>query len=77
MWDDSNCDTINTIDFIRTFVRRCNEENIYFEVMNQNDVSEFLTGFINILHEEICRNVKITIRGEPENDMDKDSSKKY
>lgn len=71
MWDDSNCDTINTIDFIRTFIRRCNEESIYFEVMNQNDVSEFLTGFINILHEEICRNVNITIRGEPENNMDR------
>ena len=71
MWDDSNSDIIHTMDFVRTFIRRCNEENIYFEVLNQNDASEFLTGFINSIHEEICRNVNITIRGEPENDMDK------
>ena len=31
-----------------TFVNRCREENIYFEVFNQNDVSEFLTAFITV-----------------------------
>lgn len=71
MWYEENENVINTKDFIVTFIKRCEEENIYFDVFNQNDVSEFLNGFINILHEEICRSVTITPNGSPRNSFDK------
>ena len=70
MWDESNDSVIHTMPFLRTFVERCNEEKIYFEVHQQNDVSEFLNGFISILHEEIGRCVQITVTGTPKNKMD-------
>ena len=71
MWYEDNSDTfIKTRNFLITFVNRCREENIYFEVFNQNDVSEFLTAFITVLHEEIYRPVNITVSGEPKNNMD-------
>ena len=71
MWYENEESVINTIPFIRTFVERCNEENIYFQIHDQNDVSEFLNGFINILHEEISRGVTISPSGKPTNDMGK------
>ena len=72
MWDENDNDNnvIHTLPFIKKFVQRCCEEKIYFEVFNQNDVSEFLNGFITILHEEICRSVTITPSGPPKNEMD-------
>ena len=71
MWDsDSENNVIQTLPFLRKFVSGCNEENIYFEVFSQNDVSEFLNGFITLLHEEICRSVTITPSGVAKNVMD-------
>jgi len=69
MWYE-NGSVIQTIPFIKTFIQRCDEEGIYFDVHQQNDVSEFLNGFITILHEEICRSVSITPSGDPKNTMD-------
>ena len=71
MWYENDNTFIQTLPFIKTFIRRCDEENIYFDVYNQNDVSEFLNGFITILHEEICRCVSITPSGTPKDEMDK------
>ena len=71
MWDsDSENNVIETLPFLRKFVAGCTKENIYFEVFSQNDVSEFLNGFITILHEEICRSVTISPSGVARNDMD-------
>lgn len=69
MWYENDNSVIHTMPFIRTFIQRCDEENIYFDVHNQNDVSEFLNGFITILHEEICREVTISASGKPTNKM--------
>ena len=71
MWYENEDPVINTRNFISTFINRCDEENVYFDVFNQNDVSEFLNGFITILHEEICREVSITPTGTPKNNLDK------
>lgn len=71
MWYENEDPVINTRNFIGTFIDRCDEENVYFDVFNQNDVSEFLNGFITILHEEISRGVTITPTGTPRNNLDK------
>ena len=71
MWYENDNSVIHTMPFIKTFIQRCEEENIYFCVYNQNDVSEFLNGFISILHEEIGRSVSITPSGEAKDEMDK------
>jgi len=71
MWYENDHSVIVTKPFILTFIKRCNEENINFQVYNQNDVSEFLNGFIHILHEEICREVSILPSGNARNNLDK------
>ena len=37
MWDENDQTFIQTKPFILTFIRRCQDENIYFEVFNQNE----------------------------------------
>ena len=71
MWYENDTKVIKTLPFVKTFIQRCDEEKIYFDVFNQNDVSEFLNGFITILHEEIARSVSITPNGEPKDEMDR------
>ena len=44
MWNDEP-GPINTTEFLRKFIQKCQKGNIYFESFMQNDVSEFLIIF--------------------------------
>lgn len=53
MWNNDNSNSINLLDFIKSFIKNINKKNIYFENFNQNDAEEFLTILFDILHETI------------------------
>jgi ubiquitin carboxyl-terminal hydrolase 2/21 len=69
MWNDEP-GPINTTEFLRKFIQKCQKGNIYFESFMQNDVSEFLIIFMDMLHNEISREVSISHSGKPQNTMD-------
>ena len=47
MWSDDNNNSINSSNLIQIFIKKCKDENIYFESFQQNDASEFLTIFLD------------------------------
>ena len=70
MWDGSN-GVINTMPILKEFIKQCHLKNFFFQSFQQNDAQEFITFFIDLLHESIKRKVKIDIIGTPKNDYDK------
>tara|TARA_B110000495_G_C22967614_1_gene567624 strand:- start:293 stop:1246 length:954 start_codon:yes stop_codon:yes gene_type:complete len=70
MWDSTNDNTVDTMPLLKEFIKRCNNEDIYFESFNQNDTSDFLNTFMDLLHESIKRKVNIKINGIAENKYD-------
>ena len=71
MWNDTKEGVINTQDILRKFIELCHENDIYFESFQQNDASDFIRIFLDLLHESIKRNVSIKYTGEPTNTFDK------
>jgi len=69
MWNGSN-GTINTMSILKEFIRQCNLKNFFFQSFQQNDAQEFITFFIDLLHESIKRKVKINIIGNPQTKYD-------
>tara|TARA_Y100000768_G_C23928685_1_gene658893 strand:+ start:291 stop:1286 length:996 start_codon:yes stop_codon:yes gene_type:complete len=66
-----NKDTVSTLPLLKEFIRSCNNENIVFQSFNQNDTTDFLNTFMDLLHNSIKRKVSITITGEPKNKYDR------
>lgn len=62
MWSNENNECINPINLIKSFKTLCDEKDIYFENFNQNDVDEFLTIFLDLLHDSIKRKVKMNLK---------------
>ena len=56
---------------MKSFINKCNENDVYFESFEQNDASDFLNTYMDFLHESIKRKVNITISGSPKNNYDK------
>ena len=50
MWSNNDLGTINTMSLIKYFQKGCNDNNIYFQNFNQNDIDEFLVYFLELLH---------------------------
>ena len=73
MWSNNNSETQSPINLLRCFRQICSEKDLYFENFNQNDVDEFLTIFLDLLHESIKRKVTINLRNK--NDKESESSK--
>ena len=73
MWSNDNSETVTPINLLRCFRQICSEKDLYFENFNQNDVDEFLTIFLDLLHESIKRKVTINLRNK--NDKESESSK--
>ena len=63
MWSDNNGGAIHTMNFIKVFMDKCREKSIEFNSFIQNDTSEFLIYFLDFIHEEISRKIKINITG--------------
>jgi ubiquitin C-terminal hydrolase len=73
MWSNDNSETVTPINLLRCFRQICSEKDLYFENFNQNDVDEFLTIFLDLLHESIKRKVTINLRNK--NGKESESSK--
>jgi ubiquitin C-terminal hydrolase len=65
MWDNTNNNVIHTGNILREFIRLCQKENIYFESFQQNDASDFINIFMDLLHGSIKRKVNIEVSGTP------------
>jgi len=59
MWSNEDNNIQTPIDLLKYFVKVCNEKDLYFENFRQNDVDEFLTLFLDLLHQCITKKVKI------------------
>jgi len=68
MWSNDNNDLQNPIKVLRSFKTLCDEKDLYFENFNQNDVDEFLTLFLDLLHGCITRNVQINLKNKTDID---------
>ena len=71
MWEDERDGPINPKNLLLAFQRGCSSENYYFENFNQNDVDEFITLFMDLLHKSVCYHVQINIKGQEITDIDK------
>ena len=70
MWEEEG-EVVNTKGVLKSFINKCNENDVYFESFEQNDASDFLNTYMDFLHESIKRKVNITISGSPKNNYDK------
>ena len=64
MWSDNHDGAIHTMNFIKVFMDKCREKSIEFNSFIQNDTSEFLIYFLDFIHEEISRKIKLNITGD-------------
>jgi len=62
MWSNDDNDCQNPVRLLRSFKQLCVEKDLYFENFDQNDVDEFLTLFLDLLHQCIAKKVKINLR---------------
>jgi len=72
IWKEINDEkVVSTENILRAFIMKCRTENIAFESFDQNDTTDFLNTFMDLLHDSIKRKVKINISGTPKNNYDK------
>ena len=71
IWDNSFNSSINTQNFLKSFISHCREKDKIFYNFHQNDVDEFLTLLMELLHESIKKKVKITVNGTARTQLDK------
>ena len=69
--EDVEQNVVSTERILKAFIMKCQSGNILFESFNQNDTTDFLNTFMDLLHESMKRKVNITITGEPKNNYDK------
>jgi ubiquitin C-terminal hydrolase len=74
----SKDEPINPSDFVRHFIK-CSQNSGYstFVSFQQNDVDEFITNLINILHNGISQKIEYNISGEAKNEYDKHALEAY
>ena len=70
MWNDGGNGVVNTMGILREFIKRCRNDNIYFESFQQNDCGDFINTFLDLLHNSIKRKVTVEIIGKPKNKYD-------
>ena len=70
LWNDEQ-GIVNPSSFLRCFKEKIKKYNFYFESFNQNDVEEFITRLMELLHKAIERKITFQIDGIPENNMDR------
>ena len=71
MWNNESLQTHNPIKLLQRFQRLCIENNLYFSNFSQNDVDEFLTLFLDLLHQGIKKEVTMEFSTEIEDEADK------
>jgi len=71
MWSNDTSGAQTPILLLQCFQRCCSDQNYFFDNFDQNDVDEFLTLFLDLLHQSITRKVKITYSKNVEDEGDK------
>jgi ubiquitin C-terminal hydrolase len=61
MWSNEDDHMINPENLLQCFQKHCSENNLYFENFDQNDVDEFLSLFLDLIHRGIRREVNLRI----------------
>jgi len=69
IWKEKG-DIVSTTSILKAFIMKCHNENIIFESFSQNDTTDFLNTFLDLLHDSMKRKVNITITGKPQNNYD-------
>ena len=68
MWNNNDKNIQTPIELLKKFKNICDEKGLYFENFHQNDVDEFLTIFLDLLHQSISRKVKINLNTKDNTD---------
>ena len=71
MWSNDSSEVHNPINLLRRFQQLCSEKDLYFSNFNQNDIDEFLTLFLDLLHQGVSREVTMTFSKKVEDEADK------
>ena len=71
MWSNDNNNMINPINLLKKFQSLCFENDIYFSNFSQNDIDEFITIFLDLLHKGISRSVVMNYSKEIKDEGDK------
>jgi ubiquitin carboxyl-terminal hydrolase 2/21 len=71
MWSNEDNSMINPIILLKTFQAKCIEKDLYFSNFMQNDIDEFLTLFLDLLHQGVGRKVEMTFSDKIEDEADK------
>ena len=50
MWEEEG-EVVNTRGVLKSFINKCNENDVYFESFEQNDASDFLNTYMDFLHD--------------------------
>jgi ubiquitin C-terminal hydrolase len=75
-----NDDGLNPVvpkPFLQTFINECLSKDICFYNFDQNDTEEFITIFMDLLHQSIKKKIKITIEGNVATELDKLAVKSF
>ena len=71
MWSNEGSNVVSPVELLRCFQGECVKKEYYFLNFNQNDVDEFLTLFLDLLHQGVTRKVKISYNKDIEDEGDK------
>tara|TARA_B110000971_G_C19979042_1_gene486441 strand:- start:240 stop:1259 length:1020 start_codon:yes stop_codon:yes gene_type:complete len=71
MWSNDSSEVHNPINLLRRFQQLCSEKDLYFSNFNQNDIDEFLTLFLDLLHQGVSREVTMTFSKKVDDEADK------
>jgi len=71
MWTNDSGGIQNPMKLLQRFQRLCREKDLYFSNFSQNDVDEFLTLFLDLLHQGVSREVTMTYSKKVEDEADK------
>lgn len=71
MWNGSQGEVIQTLPFLREFIKHCRETDVYFESFQQNDSADFIRIFMDFIHHSVKREVRFTKQGDPTNKVER------
>ena len=71
MWHNGSSKVQNPIKLLKRFQLLCSEKDLYFDNFDQNDIDEFLVLFLDLLHQGVKRDVKMTFSTKVEDEADK------
>ena len=71
MWKNESSENHNPIKLLQRFQRLCIQNDLYFSNFSQNDVDEFLTLFLDLLHQGVKKEVTMSFSTNIEDEADK------